>query len=128
AADLLPPSARCLLLDGPETDAPAAPVGMAATPQNLAYLIYTSGSTGRPKAVAIRHQSTVELALWARAAFSEAELRGVLASTAVTFDLSVFEIFVTLAWGGTVVLAENALELPAVAAALPAGVEVTLVN
>ncbi|HEY4575638.1 MAG TPA: non-ribosomal peptide synthetase, partial [Thermoanaerobaculia bacterium] len=117
-----------LLVDGPQTDAPAAPVGMAATAQNLAYLIYTSGSTGRPKAVAIRHQSTVELAFWARAAFSAAELRGVLASTAVTFDLSVFEIFVTLAWGGTVVLAENALELPAVAAALPAGVEVTLVN
>src|SRR3712207_5620765 len=38
--------------------------------------------------------------------------------------MSVFELFVTLAWGGTVILAENALELPE----LPAKDEVTLVN
>ena len=130
AAELLPPATRCLLLDERETVEPVSPQPATAmvTAQNLAYLIYTSGSTGRPKAVAIHHQSAVELAFWAREAFSEAELRGVLASTAVTFDLSVFEIFVPLAWGGTVVLAENALELSAVAAALPAGVEITLVN
>ncbi|HEY4564050.1 MAG TPA: amino acid adenylation domain-containing protein, partial [Thermoanaerobaculia bacterium] len=129
-ADRLPPQINFLLLDGPETAAPVASHSSLtnATAQNLAYLIYTSGSTGRPKAVAIQHQSAVELAFWAREAFSAAELRGVLASTAVTFDLSVFEIFVPLAWGGTVVLAENALELPAVAAALPAGVEITLIN
>ena len=36
-----------------------------------------------------------------------------LAATSVCFDLSVFEIFVPLACGGTVVLAENALALPA---------------
>jgi amino acid adenylation domain-containing protein len=130
AAELLPPQTPCLLLDAPAAAAPVFPQPYPArvTAQNLAYLIYTSGSTGRPKAVAISHRSAVELAFWARETFSAAELRGVLASTAVTFDLSVFEIFVPLAWGGTVVLAENALELPAVAAALPAGVEVTLVN
>jgi amino acid adenylation domain-containing protein len=98
--------------------APAAEVA----PDNLAYLIYTSGSTGRPKAVAIEHRSAFVFAQWARESFSPAELRCVLASTAVTFDLSVFEIFVTLASGGTVVLVENAL------AKIPAGVEVTLVN
>ena len=47
-----------------------------------------------------------------------------LASTSITFDLSVFEIFVPLAWGGTVILADNALALPA----LPAKDEVTLIN
>ena len=40
-----------------------------------------------------------------------------LASTSITFDLSVFELFVPLAWGGTVILADNALapcrDLPA---------------
>ena len=36
-----------------------------------------------------------------------------LASTSISFDLSVFEIFVPLAWGGAVILAENALALPA---------------
>jgi amino acid adenylation domain-containing protein len=129
-AELQPLAARWLLLDRPEAAEPLLPAAppVEATPQNLAYLIYTSGSTGRPKAVAIPHQSAVELAWWAREAFSREEMRGVLASTAVTFDLSVFEIFVPLAWGGTVVLAADALKLPAVAAALPAGVEITLVN
>jgi acyl-coenzyme A synthetase/AMP-(fatty) acid ligase len=48
----------------------------------------------------------------------------VLASTSICFDLSVFELFVTLSWGGKVVLAENALQLPDLLAAS----EVTLVN
>jgi len=48
----------------------------------------------------------------------------VLASTSICFDLSVFEMFVPLSWGGTVILAENALALPG----LPARGEVTLVN
>jgi len=99
---------------------PAAAMMVEGTPGNLAYLIYTSGSTGRPKAVAIEHRSASVFAQWARESFSLEELSCVLASTAVTFDLSVFEIFVTLAWGGTVELVENAL------AEIPAGV--TLIN
>ncbi|HVR98866.1 MAG TPA: amino acid adenylation domain-containing protein, partial [Thermoanaerobaculia bacterium] len=93
-----------------------------ALPGNLAYLIYTSGSTGRPKGVAIEHRSVVAFAHWARTVFGGDELAGVLASTSASFDLSVFELFVTLAWGGTVVLAADALELPRLAA------EVTIVN
>ncbi len=91
---------------------------------NLAYLIYTSGSTGRPKAVAIAHASASALVTWAAGAFSPAELSGVLAATSIAFDLSVFEIFVPLSLGGTVILAENALALPQ----LPARDAVTLVN
>ncbi|HKH43170.1 MAG TPA: amino acid adenylation domain-containing protein, partial [Thermoanaerobaculia bacterium] len=90
----------------------------------LAYLIYTSGSTGRPKGVAIEHAAAVRLVAWAGQAFSPAELQGVLAATSVSFDLSIFEIFVPLSFGGTVILAENALALPS----LPARDEVTLVN
>jgi amino acid adenylation domain-containing protein len=99
-------------------------------PGNLAYLIYTSGSTGRPKAVAIEHRSTVLLAYWARETFSAEDFAGVLASTSITFDMSVFEIFVTLAWGGTLILVENALALPSLKAegALPAGIEVRLLD
>jgi len=102
----------------------AAPAPAAAGPDNLAYLIYTSGSTGRPKGVAIPHRSAVAMVLWALEAFSREELASVLASTSVCFDLSVFEIFVPLSCGGRVVLAGNALELPALATAG----EVTLVN
>jgi len=96
----------------------------AAVPENLAYLIYTSGSTGRPKAVAIEHRSASVMVAWARGVFSPEELGGVLAATSVSFDVSVFELFVPLSWGGRVILAENALALPR----LPAAGEVTLVT
>jgi amino acid adenylation domain-containing protein len=91
---------------------------------NLAYLIYTSGSTGEPKGVAVPHAAAVALVRWAAEVYSRADLAGVLAATSINFDLSVFEIFVPLSRGGTVILAENALELPR----LPAASEVTLVN
>jgi amino acid adenylation domain-containing protein len=94
------------------------------TAKNLAYIIYTSGSTGRPKGVAIEHHSTVTLLEWARELFPAEQRAGVLASTSICFDLSVFELFVPLCWGGKAILAENALHLPA----LPAARDVTLVN
>ncbi|MFL6196819.1 MAG: amino acid adenylation domain-containing protein [Thermoanaerobaculia bacterium] len=97
---------------------------------NLAYLIYTSGSTGRPKAVAIAHRSAVQLAHWAREAFGDGELAGVIASTSITFDMSVFEVFAPLAWGGAVILVDNALAVPALKApgALPPGIEARLLD
>jgi amino acid adenylation domain-containing protein len=100
----------------------AWPADTGVTPDNLAYVIYTSGSTGRPKGVAVEHRSAVVLAGWGRSQFSDEELSGVLVSTSVCFDVSVFEIFVPLAWGGRLILAENALELPA----LPAASEVRI--
>jgi non-ribosomal peptide synthetase component F/thioesterase domain-containing protein/acyl carrier protein len=63
----------------------AAPV----TAANLAYVIYTSGSTGRPKGVAITHRSAVAFMHWAQEVFSPEVLAGVLASTSLSFDLSV---------------------------------------
>src|SRR5207302_323472 len=93
-------------------------------PENLAYVIYTSGSTGTPKGVAIRHSSVAVLVRWAQTVFSANELAGVLACTSICFDLSVFEIFVPLVCGGTVLLAGNALEL----ASMEGRERVTLVN
>ncbi|UZW58371.1 non-ribosomal peptide synthetase [Lysobacter enzymogenes] len=91
---------------------------------NLAYLLYTSGSTGRPKGVAVEHRSASAFVHWACARFSAEQLAGVLASTSICFDLSVFELFVPLASGGCVVLARDALEL----ATLEAADAVTLIN
>ena len=93
-------------------------------PGNLAYLIYTSGSTGNPKGVAIEHQNAVAFIEWANAEFEECDMAGVLASTSICFDLSVFEIFATLGRGGKVILADNALELMT----LSARHEVSLIN
>jgi amino acid adenylation domain-containing protein len=91
-------------------------------PNNLAYVIYTSGSTGVPKGVAIAHESCVALLTWSREVFTDDELAGVLASTSICFDLSVFELFVPLSWGGKAIVVENALHLPSLAA------EVSLIN
>ncbi|MFF4892854.1 amino acid adenylation domain-containing protein [Micromonospora chersina] len=105
---------------GDATD-PAAP----SAPEDLAYVIYTSGSTGRPKGVAIEHRSASVLMHWVRQTFDDAELGGLLAATSVCFDLSVFEIFGPLCWGGRVLLVDDVLALAAPGAdRLP----VTLVN
>jgi amino acid adenylation domain-containing protein len=110
----------------PKKSAKRAEAGAAfrATPDGLAYVIYTSGSTGRPKGVGIEHRNAVAFVQWVKQVFSPEELAGVLASTSVCFDLSVFEIFGTLSHGGRVILAENALEC----ATLPARDEIRLIN
>ena len=110
--------------DAGAADETAAGAAAAAAPAGLAYLIYTSGSTGRPKGVAVTHAGAVALVDWARRVFSPAELARVLGATSINFDLSVFEIFVTLAAGGTLVLVDDALAL----AETPAAGAVTLVN
>jgi acyl-CoA synthetase (AMP-forming)/AMP-acid ligase II/acyl carrier protein len=61
---------------------------------------------------------------WASGVFSAEELQGVLASTSISFDLSVFELFVTLSLGGCVILADNALHL----GSLKSAEFVTLIN
>ena len=97
---------------------------VVTTPDNLAYVIYTSGSTGQPKGVAIEHRSAVALLHWASNVFSPPVLTGVLASTSLCFDLSIFELFVPLSFGGRIVLVENALGL----AQLSTRAEVKLLN
>jgi amino acid adenylation domain-containing protein len=107
-----------LLAGEPEAD----PAGWRFERQ-LAYVLYTSGSTGRPKGVLLEHRSAVAMLDWAAERFAPEEIAGVLASTSINFDVSVFEIFCPLLHGGTMILAENALALPD----LPAAGEVTLV-
>jgi amino acid adenylation domain-containing protein len=87
--------------------------GVRIDPSSAAYVIYTSGSTGRPKGVVIEHGWVALLAGWAEAEFTGAELSRVLASTSLSFDVSVFEIFGTLAAGGALQVVSNLLALTA---------------
>jgi amino acid adenylation domain-containing protein len=126
--DQLPPYAgRVVELDGAWAD-PGEQDGekpaSKTKPENLAYVIYTSGSTGKPKGTGIEHRNAATLLHWAREIFAAEDLAGVLASTSICFDLSIFEIFVPLSWGGTVIVAETALQLPQ----LRWAEKVTLVN
>jgi len=94
-----------------ELKAANVPLRQEVEPHHLSHVIYTSGSTGEPKGVAIEHHSPVTLVHWAREVYSPEELAGVLAATSICFDLSVYEIFLTLASGGTIILVPDALGL-----------------
>jgi amino acid adenylation domain-containing protein len=117
-------SVEVVYLDDPLPETDLANPECKATDQHLAYVIYTSGSTGKPKGVAIEHRNAVNFIRWGLQTFSAEELSGVLASTSICFDLSIFELFVTLSAGGKVIIAENALQLPRISARE----QVTLVN
>ncbi|HEV3050149.1 MAG TPA: AMP-binding protein, partial [Longimicrobium sp.] len=114
-ADRLPEGAAALLLLDGDRDAIAAESTVApetgVAPENLSHVIFTSGSTGRPKGVMIRHSSVVVLLHWLRENVSDEERASVLFSTSINFDVSIAEVFGTLAWGGKLVIVENALEL-----------------
>ena len=87
------------------------PPSSTQTADKLAYLIYTSGSTGKPKGVMIEHRNTVAFLHWARGYFSFEEMRCVLASTSLNFDLSVFELLAPLSCGGRCLIVDNILAL-----------------
>ena len=85
--------------------------GVGLRPDHLAYIIYTSGSTGMPKGVMIEHRNTLNLIAWASGDVSAEELRCTLASTSLSFDLAVYEIFLPLSCGATIRIVRNVLEL-----------------
>jgi natural product biosynthesis luciferase-like monooxygenase protein len=105
----LPPhGARVLELDtdGRIPDAPVTTPETGVSPADLAYMIYTSGSTGRPKGVMVEHRNVANF-------FTGMDQRigvepGVwLAVTSLSFDISVLELFWTLARGFTVVISSD---------------------
>jgi non-ribosomal peptide synthetase component F len=127
-ASVLPPFAgEVIRLDADASEIakePEANPPTTVTSANLAYVIYTSGSTGKPKGVTIRHASAAGLVQWSRGVYEDDDLRCVLASTSICFDLSVFEILVPLSRGGSILLVEDALAL----ADHPDRNRVTLIN
>lgn len=98
-----------LVSDVSATDEPLCTVDINA--DDLAYIIHTSGSTGKPKGVMISHGNLYSLVEWAVSQYSQDELAYTLAGTSVGFDLSIFEMFVPLAVGGCVVIAQDNLSL-----------------
>jgi natural product biosynthesis luciferase-like monooxygenase protein len=77
------------------------PVGESS---DLAYLMYTSGSTGIPKGVMLTHRNIINFFAGTDLAVPHAGEVRLLAITSVSFDISVLEIFWTLARGFTIIL------------------------
>ncbi|HCR32230.1 MAG TPA: non-ribosomal peptide synthetase, partial [Stenotrophomonas sp.] len=75
------------------------------SPDDAAYVIYTSGSTGEPKGVVIEHRAIVNRLLWMREHYGFTADDRVLQKTPATFDVSVWEFFLPLLCGATLVLA-----------------------
>jgi natural product biosynthesis luciferase-like monooxygenase protein len=96
----------CLDTDRRHVAAPKMNPRSGVTSADIAYMIYTSGSTGRPKGVMVEHRNVVNF-------FTGMDERigpepGVwLAVTSLSFDISVLELFWTLARGFKVVLTSD---------------------
>jgi len=87
---------------GPAADRAAEPVRPAV--EDLAYVIFTSGSTGRPKGVAIEHRAVRTTLDDLADRFPLADVDRVLALSAFSFDLSVYDIYSVLGAGGALVV------------------------
>ncbi|HPT20308.1 MAG TPA: amino acid adenylation domain-containing protein [Bacteroidales bacterium] len=72
---------------------------------SLAYIIYTSGSTGRPKGVKVHHRAVVNMvnSMSKKPGIHQDDV--LLAVVTPAFDMSVYEIFTSLANGATLVIA-----------------------
>ncbi|MFI9331436.1 amino acid adenylation domain-containing protein [Kitasatospora sp. NPDC052868] len=95
-----------LLLDDARDGLPDTRPEPAVGPDDPAYCIYTSGSTGRPKGVLVPHRGPVNLVRWQ---LRTGPALRTLQWTSTGFDVSVQEIFATLAAGATLVLVPEAL-------------------
>lgn len=82
----------------------AHPIPSSAT--DLIYVLYTSGTTGEPKGVMLQHGGISNILTWMVREYGFSTGDRLAQKTPYTFDASVWEFFVPLISGGTVVLAE----------------------
>jgi amino acid adenylation domain-containing protein len=111
-----------LHLDRMAEELAAQPQGAPPCPSlgdDLAYVSYTSGSTGLPKATAVEHRSVVNLVEGRAKIYGPEQFSATLASSSISFDSTISELYVALTTGGTVVLVDTLLELIDAPPAMP---------
>jgi natural product biosynthesis luciferase-like monooxygenase protein len=97
----------CLDTDGRIGLAPGDNLACGPKPEDIAYMIYTSGSTGRPKGVMVEHRNVANFFIGMDARIDHAAGSVWLAITSLSFDISVLELFWTLARGFKLVLSSD---------------------
>jgi amino acid adenylation domain-containing protein len=94
------------------TVAPDAAADFSPRPAgDLAYVIFTSGSTGEPKAVEVGHDNLAALVDWHHGAFAVRTGTRTAHLAGLGFDAAAWEVWPTLAAGGTLCLADDAVRL-----------------
>ncbi len=73
----------------------------AHTEDSAAYVIYTSGTTGRPKGVTIYHKGITNLVRYVKKSLNITPQSRILQFSSLSFDMSVWEIFITILNGAT---------------------------
>lgn len=96
--------AKLILLDHVDQAGDAPNVDGGSGPDDLAYLIYTSGSTGKPKGVMVEHRNVANFFRGMDDCVDRTAGNVWLAVTSISFDISVLELFYTLARGFKVVV------------------------
>lgn len=81
---------------------------VSTTPTDPAYVIYTSGSTGQPKGVTLDHRGRVSNFHDFNIRFDIGANDRLLALSSMSFDMCAYDVFGTLAAGGTIVMVEDA--------------------
>ncbi|MFJ9607744.1 amino acid adenylation domain-containing protein [Kitasatospora sp. NPDC101176] len=119
------------VLDGTETGAGAHGQRARTAPlaDHPAYVIYTSGSTGRPKGVVVPHGALVNLVEDMVARFAVTPADRFLAVTTFGFDIANLELFVPLAAGAELLVADRGtVRDPAALADAVTGLDATLLQ
>ncbi len=84
-------------------------VDVAVDPDSPAYLLHTSGSTGQPKGVTLSHKNGLTFVNWCDATFAPTRDDRFSAHAPFHFDLSIFDIWVSLRRGATICLIDEGL-------------------